>query len=156
MRKSLLILAFSAFLITLFGQSGLFDLYYDADIETAHEILSENGFELFDVRGNIGIYKSETNLFVDSILLLADIKTDTLVGWLVKYEKDNSAEQDSFVLDTIAKMYGETNHYDEDTDQLIWFLSDIRTVHVMYGSQDELIVLYYDARHPGLFSLDKK
>ncbi len=151
MKKSILCIVFSLLLLTLFGQSGLFDLFYDADLATAHEIMAENGFELFDARGNIGEYKSQTNIYVSSILLLADVKTNTLVGWLIKYSKENSPEHDSYILDTLAQMYGEKNHYDEDTDQLIWFLSDIRTVHVMYGAQEDLIVLYYDSRYPGLF-----
>lgn len=137
--------------LLLSGQSGLFDLYYDADLIDAHKIMQDNGFELMDTQKNVGEYRSETNIFVSYILLIADPKTDKLAGWLIKYSKENTAENDAFVLDTLAKMIGEKNHYDEETGQLVWFLTDVRTVHVMYGDDDALIVLFFDARFPELF-----
>ncbi len=154
--KDIILMAIMLMLaVGLCAQGGLFDLYYDAPLETAHQIMLENGFELFDSRANIGEYRSSSNIHVTNILLLVSPENKTLAGWLVKYSKENTAENDSYVLDTLKKLYGETNHYDTDTEQLIWFLTDARTVHVMYSEFDELIVLYYDSRFPNLFRFDK-
>ncbi|MDZ4121455.1 MAG: hypothetical protein U1C33_03490 [Candidatus Cloacimonadaceae bacterium] len=157
MNKRLIIsLAFGIMIVAVWAQTGLFDLYYDAKLETAHQIMLGGGFELIDSRANIGEYRSATNIYVSSILLLADPETSRLAGWMINYNKENTAENDAYVLDKLAALYGKTNHYDEDTEQLIWFLSDTRTVHVMYGKDEDLIVLYYDSRFPGLFERGKR
>ncbi len=56
-------------------------------------------------------------------------------------------------METLQELHGKTNHYDEETQQLIWFLSTTRTVHVIYTEDNSLTVLYYDNKYPELFKL---
>jgi len=149
--KLCLIILLTVFAVYAHAQQGLFDLSYDLPLQTANDILEEGGFFLYDSRGNVGEYRSQDNIYVSSILLMAEPEKKTLAGWLIKYSKENSADNDAYVLDTLQKMHGEKNHYDKDTEQLIWFLTDSRTVHVMYGESNDLILLYYDSRYPQLF-----
>lgn len=150
--KKILIVSFIMLAASMLcAQSGLFDIAFDMPLTVVNKVLKEADFEFFDARANIAEYRSATNIYVSSILILANPQTESLAGWMVRYSPDNSAENDSYILDTLTKMYGDKNYYDTDTEQLIWFLTDVRSVHVMYGASEELLVLYYDSRYPGLF-----
>ncbi|MDD2332598.1 MAG: hypothetical protein PHI68_08105, partial [Candidatus Cloacimonetes bacterium] len=118
---------------------------YEDRFEAAASKLHFSDFYIPQTRGNLLEYRSETNEYVDYIVLTMEPETQKLVGWFIRYKASNTAEMDSIVLDTIAAQHGKENYYDEETEQLIWFLTDTRTCHVLYTENDSLLVLYYDA-----------
>jgi len=52
-------------------------------------------------------------------------------------------------------MHGVTNDFEEETQQLIWFLTNTRTLHVMYAQDGSLTALYYDSYFADLFRMGK-
>lgn len=141
---------------SLFAQSGLFDLSYAIPWVEADSLLMTNGFSAQENANNQVKYYSAANPLVSAIILFVEPKTQRMVGWFVKYSAENTEENDNYVLETLAKLHGKTNHYDEETQQLIWYLSTTRTVHVMYAADNSLTVLYYDSYFPELFKTHKE
>jgi len=153
--KRIVFMSMFLFALILSAQTGIFNLSYEDDFEVADAKLGISDFYRAQSRGNLIEYRSKTNEFVDYIVLTMEPKTMKMIGWFIRYKANNTAEMDSIVLDTIASLHGKENFYDTDTEQLIWFLTDTRTCHVMYIEGDSLLILYYDAFFSDLFNLGK-
>ncbi|MCK9584925.1 MAG: hypothetical protein M0R69_08520 [Candidatus Cloacimonetes bacterium] len=139
----------------LFAQSGLFNLSYGMPLDEADTILATAGFRPEGSEKNAVKYYSDINEFVAAILVFLEPKTQRIAGWFIKYNPDNGEDNDHLVIDRIANMHGETNHFEEETQQLIWFLTDTRTLHVMYAQDGSLTALYYDSYFAELFDMGK-
>jgi hypothetical protein len=153
MKKIVLMLILALGFISLFAQSGLFDLAYAMPRTEADSLLVSKGFISKDSTDTMVRYFPEDNNYVDAIIVFVEPKSDRIIGWFIKYSPETTANNDQFIIQTISNMHGEKNHYDEDTDQLIWFLSTTRTVHVVYADDGGLTVLYFDAYFSHLFDL---
>ena len=145
MKRAFVLIILCIILSGLHAQSGLFHLSFDQSIASADSILRANNMVLKGLHDNKLEYVEIQKKYMSSILLFVKPDTKTLIGWSVKYLKTNTSEMDSLVLNTLATIHGDKNYYDEETDQLIWFLTDVRSVHVMYSPEQEMIVLYYDS-----------
>lgn len=156
MKKILLILTGLTLMVGLCAQRGLFNLEYDMTLEQVDGVLAVSGFYPEDSEEDAVKYYSDINLFVSAILVFMEPKTKRVAGWFIKYNAENGEDNDHLVIDRITKMHGETNHYDEDTQQLIWFMTDTRTLHVMYSFDGSLTALYYNALFPELFNMREK
>jgi len=140
-------------LLTQAPEKGLFGLSYGLTLAEADSILAlATFFPEESEKGSVKYY-SDVNTFVEAILLFIEPKSKRLAGWFVKYDKNNGEDNDHLVIDRIANMHGENNHFDDETQQLIWFLSTTRSVHVMYSRDGSLTALYYDSHFPELFRL---
>ncbi len=139
------------------AQTGLFNLSYAIPIEEADSLLALSDFYTPNINDNLVRYYPENSNFVEAILVFVEPQTRRIIGWFIKYSPDNSEEDDAYVLQTLQEMHGKNNYFDEETQQLIWFLSTTRSVHIMYADDNSLTVLYYDSYFPELFHLkDKK
>ncbi len=147
------------FLVTcglgLHAQTGLFNLSYAITFAQADSILNSHSFFAKDSDKDLVRFFSEENKFIEAVITFMEPKSKRIIGWFVKYKPENTEDNDQYVIKTISEMHGEKNHYDEDTEQLIWFLSTTRTVHVMYAADGGLTVLYYDSFFKDLFDLKK-
>jgi len=147
----LLILIVGCFALS--AQTGLFNLSYALPIEEADSLLTQIDFYTPNFNDNLVRYYPKTSSYVEAILVFVEPKTRRMVGWFIKYSPDNSEEDDAYILQTLQELHGKTNQYDEETQQLIWFLSTTRSVHIMYADDNSLTVLYYDAHFPELFHI---
>jgi len=146
-------------LIGCFGlnaQTGLFNLSYAIPIEEADSLLALSDFYTPNINDNLVRYYPENSNYVEAILVFVEPQTRRIIGWFIKYSPDNSEEDDAYVLQTLQEMHGKTNHFDEETQQLIWFLSTTRSVHIMYADDNSLTVLYYDSYFRELFHINDK
>ncbi len=153
MKKLIFILITLTFAVGLSAQKGLFNLSYGMTLEDADQALALSGFYPEESEGHAVKYYSDINELVSAILLFLEPNTQRLVGWFVKYNAENGQDNDHLVIDRISNMHGKTNHFDEDTQQLIWFMTDTRTLHVMYAQDGSLTALYYDAYFADLFDM---
>lgn len=141
--------------MALSAQVGLFNLEYAMPLAQADTLLLNQGFMPDGEADGLVRYKQAENEFVSALILFVEPTTQRIVGWFIKYNADNSEENDDFVLRRLQELHGETNVYDEETQQLIWFLSTTRNVFVVYSEYNELTVLYYDSYFPEIFKLNK-
>ncbi len=132
-------------LFGLHAQTGLFRLSYEQNVAAADSILRANNMIPKAVVNNRIEYVESAGKYLENMILFVKPEDNTVIGWSIKYRKTNTAEMDSIILNTLVVLHGDKNHYDEATDQLIWFLTDKRSVHVMYSENQEMIVLYYDS-----------
>ena len=139
--------------ILLFGQVGLFNLEYAMPMAQADSVLVAQGFKMDGKAGDLVRYFPVDTNYVTSIILFVEPKTERIVGWFIKYNASNTEENDDFVIKRIQELHGKNNHYDDETKQLIWFLSTTRMAFVVYTEYNELTVLYYDSHFPDLFRL---
>lgn len=155
LKKIILLILCACLFGGLYAQKGLFSLSYGLTLAEADSVLAISGFFPENSEKDVVKYYSDINEFVEAILVFVEPKSQRIAGWFVKYNSDNGEDNDHLVIDRIANMHGETNHFDEETQQLIWFLSTTRTVHVMYSEDGSLTALYYDSHFPELFNLKK-
>ncbi|MBP7309676.1 MAG: hypothetical protein KA984_00105 [Candidatus Cloacimonetes bacterium] len=141
--------------MALSAQVGLFNLEYAMPLAQADSLLINQGFMADGQADGLVRYKQSENEYVSALILFVEPTTERIVGWFVKYNAANSEENDDFVLRHLQELHGETNVYDEETQQLIWFLSTTRNVFVVYSEYNELTVLYYDSHFPEIFKLNK-
>ncbi|MEN6445616.1 MAG: hypothetical protein ABFC98_06170 [Candidatus Cloacimonas sp.] len=156
MKKIIFLLFLIAGSLALPAQTGLFNLSYAIPIEEADSLLALSNFYTNNLNDNFVRYYPKEGNFVDAILVFVEPTTRRMIGWFIKYNPNNTEEDDAYVLKTLQEMHGKNNHYDEETSQLIWFLSTTRTVHIMYADDNSLTVLYYDSYFPDLFRLPDK
>jgi len=153
MKRLAILLILIAGCFALSAQTGLFNLSYALPIEEADSLLTQIDFYTPNFNDNLVRYYPKTSSYVEAILVFVEPKTRRMVGWFIKYSPDNSEEDDAYILQTLQELHGKTNQYDEETQQLIWFLSTTRSVHIMYADDNSLTVLYYDAHFPELFHI---
>lgn len=151
MKKIIFLMAVVCLCAGLFAQSGLFNLAYGITVAEADSILATHAFYAEGSERDAIKYFSDINDLVEAIMVFVEPKSQRIAGWFVKYNSANGEENDHLVIDRISNMHGETNHFDDDTQQLIWFLSTTRTLHVMYAPDGSLTALYYDSVFPELF-----
>jgi hypothetical protein len=151
LKRIILIALALAMFAGLSAQRGLFNLEYDISLAEADAILAEAGFFAEGSEEDAVKYYSDINLYVSAVLVFVEPKSKKVAGWFIKYNAENGEDNDHMVIDRISGMHGETNHFDEDTQQLIWFLTDTRTLHVMYAMDGSLTALYYNSLYPELF-----
>ncbi len=141
--------------VALNAQVGLFNLEYAMPLAQADTLLLSQGFISDGTANSLVRYKQTEDEFVTALILFVEPTTQRIVGWFIKYNAANSEEHDDFVLRHLQELHGKTNMYDEETQQLIWFLSTTRNVFVVYSEYNELTVLYYDSHFPDIFKLNK-
>lgn len=156
LKKLLMILLGLGLMTGLFAQRGLFNLAYDMTLEEVDNTLAIAGFFPEGSEEDAVKYYSDINVHVSAIMVFMEPKTQRVAGWFVVYNPENGEDNDHLVIDRITNMHGETNHFDEDTQQLIWFLTDTHTLHVMYSPNGSLTALYYNAMYPELFIMREK
>lgn len=152
MKKVLMIIIVMACFSGLFAQKGLFNIRYGMSLEEVDEVLARASFFPRESEDNAVKYYSDMSLTVSAILVFFEPGSSKVVGWFVKYLPDLGGVNYHLIIDRIQNMHGTKNHMDEDTKQLIWFLTDVRTLHVMFGPDGSLTALYYDSLYPDLFS----
>ena len=156
LKKIILLLIALALGAGLFAQEGLFNLSYGMSLEEADTILGAAGFHAEGSQKDAVKYYSDINEFVAAILVFLEPNTQRVAGWFIKYNPTNGEDNDHLVIDRISNMHGETNHFEEETQQLIWFLTNTRTLHVMYAQDGSLTALYYDSYFANLFEMNKQ
>lgn len=139
----------------LHAQTGLFNLSYAIPFAEADSLLNSYGFFAKDADKDLVRFFPKDNKLIDAVITFIEPKSQRIIGWFIKYNPENSKDNDQYVLQTIKDMHGDKNHFDEETEQLIWFLSTTRTVHVMYAEDGGLTILYYDSYFHDLFDLKK-
>nr|MDK2850808.1 hypothetical protein [Candidatus Cloacimonadota bacterium] len=153
MKKIIFLIIALTISVGLFAQKGLFNLSYGMTLEEANNVLAQAGFYPEESEAHAVKYYSDINELVSAIMLFLEPNTKRLAGWFVKYNPENGEDNDHLVIDRITMMHGKTNHFDEETQQLIWFLTNTRTLHVMYAQDNSLTALYYDAFFAELFDM---
>ena len=119
----------------------------------ADSILGTAGFQAEGSEKNAVKFYSDINEFISAIMVFLEPNSQRVAGWFIKYNPENGEDNDHLVIDRIANMHGETNHFEEETQQLIWFLTNTRTLHVMYAHDGSLTALYYDSYFADLFKM---
>jgi len=156
LKKILFIIIGLLIMAGLNAQTGLFGVAYDMTLEEADAALGRLGFFPEESEEDAVKYYIDFNLYVSAILVFVEPNTQRVAGWFVKYNSENGEDNDHLAISRIAQMHGKTNHFDEDTQQLIWFLTDSRTLHVMYAADGSLTALYYNSLFPELFAMREK
>ncbi len=152
MKKLYLILTLILAVGGLFAQLGLFGLAYEDDLNTADSLMVRQGFIARDVISSMVIYASDYNSLIDFVVLYVNPDTEVVHGWSVVYNKDNTPQQDQFILDQMHRMHGESVLVDKDKGTVSWIFDDSRSAVYSYSPQGNLRVLYYDFTHSDLFS----
>jgi hypothetical protein len=153
-KRAIILIILAIILSGLHAQSGLFRLSYDQSVAAADSILRSNNMIPKAMVSNKIEYVESKGKYLENMILFVKPGANTIIGWSIKYRKTNTAEMDSIILNTLVALHGDKNHYDEATDQLIWFLTDVRSVHVMYSEDQEMIILYYDSFYDKQFKKD--
>jgi hypothetical protein len=154
-KKLLLLIIALTCALGLSAQVGLFNLAYGMTLAEADSLLALATFHAEGSDKNIVKYYSDINAFVQAILVFIEPESQRLAGWFVKYYADNGEDNDDLVIQRIIGMHGDKNFMEEGTDQLVWFLSTTRSLHVLYSPDGSLTALYYDSHFPELFDLKK-
>lgn len=152
LKKLVMIIAIMACFSGLFAQKGLFNIRYEMTAQEVDEVLARASFYPRESENNAVKYYSDMSLTVSAIMVFFHPDSGKVVGWFVKYLPDLGGMNYHLIIDRIQNMHGTKNHMDEDTNQLIWFLTDVRTLHVMFGPDGSLTALYYDSFYSDLFS----
>jgi hypothetical protein len=153
MKNVMLILLLALTAITLPAQTGLFGLSYGDSLNRADSLMSSNGFVARSVEGSMVKYHSDYNELVESVVLFVQPETEVLAGWFVKYSKDNTEQQDHFVLDKLHEMHGVEVLVDQESEKVTWVFDASRSVTVGYSSDGSLCAYYYDAALKQLFTI---
>jgi len=156
LKKLLLITALLTLALGLAAQTGLFNLAYGMTLAEADSLLALSTFYPEGSERNAVKYYSDVNAFVEAILVFIEPKSQRVAGWFVKYFADNGADNDDLVIQRIIKMHGDKNFMEEGTEQLVWFLTDTRSLHVLYSLDGSLTALYYDSHFPELFDMKSR
>ena len=136
----------------LYAQVGLYGIFYDASMAEADSILIEEGFEVGDANtGSLVNYYPVGNSKVEALTLIMNPESKSVVGWLVQYNAKNTEEEDNFVFLQLNRMHRDWFKEYKETDQLVWFLTETRTVHLVYRDNGSMTVLYYDSVYDKLF-----
>ncbi|MCK9309751.1 MAG: hypothetical protein PHH43_02455 [Candidatus Cloacimonetes bacterium] len=155
MKKIIFLFVLITCALGLYAQSGLFNLSYAMPFAEADSLLNAQGFFAKDSEKDLLRYFPKDNKLISAVIIFIEPKSQRIIGWFIKYDPSNEEKYDKLVIDSIMALHGEKNHFDEDTEQLIWFLSTTRTVHVVYALDGGLTVLYYDSFFHELFDLKK-
>ena len=157
MKRIALLLIVLALGMGLYAQVGLYGLFYDATLAEADSILLAEGFTVGNLNtGNLVSYYPLNNPKTDVLTLVMNPETKTVAGWLVQYSASNTEAEDNYVFFQLNKMHNDWFKEYEETDQLVWFLTDTRTVHLVYRDNGSMTVLYYDSNFDSLFGTGKK
>jgi len=135
------------------AQRGLFGIAYDDPLNTADSLLCYQGFLASDIEGNLITYRSDFNQFVDAVILIVDPITETVVGWFVSYNRENTQELDEYVLEQLHKMHGKNVNIDKEREKISWIFDEHRVAVYGYAPSGNLCVYYYDFSRPELFQL---
>lgn len=153
MKTILPLIAILVLCVGIHAQTGLFGLSFGDHLNRADSLMSFHGFVAQEVEGSMVKYFSDYNKLVESVVLFVNPGTEKLAGWFVKYSQNNTREQDQFVEDQLHLMHGEAVFIDLENEQVIWNLTDTRSVHYEYVPPGNLAVLYYDMVFKELFEL---
>ncbi|HNX36905.1 MAG TPA: hypothetical protein PL124_04770 [Candidatus Cloacimonadota bacterium] len=155
MHKRFILLSLMLLLgLGLFAQTGLYFLSYDDTITEADSILTDQGFQVAnDNTGNLIRYYPMNNPKIKVVSLIMNPDFKTVAGWQVVYNADNSEADDNYVFQQLTKMHNDWFKNYEETGQIVWFLTDTRTVHLVYLDDGSLTVLYYDSKFDKLFDI---
>lgn len=152
MKRLALLLLLLPLAAILSGQSGLFELAFGDDLNTADSLLFNQGLQAEEIEGSLVKYYPLANDLVESVVLIVDPATETVAGWFVLYSKENSQEQDDYVLARLHLMHGDQVSL-AGPDHLVWSLSPTLSVQAQYTSGEQFCVLYYDSAQSELFTL---
>jgi hypothetical protein len=153
MKKIYIAVLFMLAAAALSAQTGLFGISYGDTLNKADSLMSQQGFVAREIEGSMVKYSSDYNKLVDAVALFVDPETEIVAGWFVTYSKENTKEQDSYILDQLHRMHGEAVLADRENERLSWIFSDTRSVTCAYSSSGNLCVYYHDFSRPELFSL---
>ena len=153
MNKTWLFLPLLLLVNALCAQVGLFDLAYDDPLNTADSLLFKQGFVAAEVEGSMVKYYTDYNPMVDSVVLFVNPETEIVAGWFVKYNRENTPQQDEYLLERLHTMHGREVQIAGAESQLIWGLDKTRSVHAQYTAEGNFCVLYYDSAQDYLFAL---
>ena len=153
MKRFYLFVLLVSFIIGLNAQRGLFGIAYDDPLNKADSLLCYQGFLATDIEGNLITYRSDYNKFVDAIILIVDPTDEIVIGWFVSYSKENTKEQDEYVLEQLEKMHGKAVYLDKKREKISWIFDEQRVAIYGYAPSGNLCVYYYDFSRPELFQL---
>ncbi|HNZ45333.1 MAG: hypothetical protein GX869_01025 [Candidatus Cloacimonetes bacterium] len=153
MKRLYLLMLLVLLAIGLNAQRGLFGIAYDAPLNTADSLLCYQGFLASEIEGNLITYRSDYNNFVDAIILIVDPIKEIVVGWFVSYNKDNTKEQDEYVLEQLEKIHGKAVYLDQEREKICWIFDEHRVAIYGYAPSGNLCIYYYDFSYPELFQL---
>lgn len=132
MNKVLLTILLTALAISLAGQTGLFEISYDAGRKATLDNLFAKGFAI----------DSETDLqvrmvAVDSSLVQGiDLQfspaDSTLVSWMITYLPQLDEDIAETVLDALVSWHGDVFEYDDYFEEYYWDLGNDRYVYAYY------------------------
>ncbi|MBW6514900.1 MAG: hypothetical protein K0B87_09140 [Candidatus Syntrophosphaera sp.] len=153
MKKTLMFLMMMAAALGLAAQTGLFGISFGDDLNRADSLMSQAGFVAEDVEGTMVKYYSDYNKLVESVVLFVQPDMEWVAGWFVLYYKENTEQQDRYVLDRLHRMHGEEVLIDQEAQFITWFFDDTRTVTYGYASTGNLCVYYHDSHFEEVFDL---
>ena len=78
-------------------------------------------------------------------------ETYRLAGWMIKYNPDNSEEEDNRVFNSLIECHRDWFKNYPETGQIVWLLNEGKTVHLVYLDSGQLSVLYYNSAYDNLF-----
>lgn len=136
----------------LFAQIGLFNLAYDMSLLEADSLLVRQGFMPERPEDPTMVhYYPLNNPKVESISLVVIPDTYRLAGWMIKYDPDNTEEEDNNVFNLLIESHRDWFKHYPETGQIVWLLDEGKTVHLVYLNSGQLSVLYYNSEYDGLF-----
>lgn len=150
-RYSLIILLLLASL-AIFAQTGLYYLSYDAPMAEADSLLIAQGFMPYEaISPTMFSYAPQNNDKVELITIVVEPVNHTLVGWLIRYNPNNTEEEDNLVFENLNQAHSNWFKQYEETGQIVWFLTPERFASMVYLDGGQLTVLYYDSNYDSLF-----
>lgn len=153
MKKIYILILLALATAGLAAQNGLFGLSYGDNLNRADSLMSNNGFVAWGVEGSLVKYSSDYNKLVESVILFVNPDTEILAGWFVRYNRDNTEEQDNYVIDSLHRMHGDGVKLDPERGKMTWIFDEARNVTASYDSVGSLCVYYYDADFDMIFAL---
>jgi len=153
MKKVLLIAAIMILAGGAFAQTGLFNIAYGMELAQADSTLRGMGFGYWENVGTMVKYRSQTDPMARAVVLIINPADGKVAGWLVRHDAALSPEDNRVIVERLYNTHGDNAVYDEQTLQLVWYLSATRSVHAMYWSDGSLVVLYYDMENAALFDV---
>lgn len=150
MKRAIITLILMLGAIFMFAQTGLYNLSFGDSYATAKNTLETNDYKYAETANHEGIcsYRSETNDFVDVIMLYFDTEKDELVAWQIFYNEVEGEDMEANIVDAAEDWHGVEEYWDDYIYSWTWDLDEEKSLFIGYNWDDQLVAEYYNSLYP--------
>lgn len=142
MKKAILLIGLILLTGLIFGQKSLFDIEFDASLESADTILKAQGFTEINRVGSTITYSPTDIPDLTQLDLRINPETQLVISWELRYDTRTNEGVVNRVVDQLIAIHGEYQVYDDYDYDFIWYFDTGKAIYVSEYN-DGRLVLYY-------------